>query len=345
MSASLAIYGLLPALFSGYLFNLLFCYTRYPFCRAESQRLFIQSAGVGLALTFIVFAMVSVFRQDILALVKTWGGRRWIDVAHESLPVEHAASLLLVFISGPVLALVFNTIVAIARFLKALFQGVDYMPMAGWMYWRAGTNAPTGYEVLVHEAHRQHKLILINLKSRKIYCGEVILPPTPDRSGSLGCVKILPKLSSFRDKDTLEVCWERSIKYPIYEIWLLRGFLTSLEAQLKRAKSRPSLLRWILLTVPIRLPFSLRIYYIRSKKAVAVLEDQIASVHYTMRQLSPSSDFTPDFEDWVKIISMSEVESVSIYYDGIAASWFTSNTSGEQRAPSPPPQDVTCHCG
>lgn len=334
MSASLAIYGLLPALFSGYLFNLLFCYTHYPFRQAESQRLFIQSAGAGLALTFIVFAMVSIFRQDILGMLKVWGVRRWISVAHESLPVEHAASLLLVFVSGPILALILNMAVTIARFLKAIFQRVDYMPMAGWMYWRAGTNAPTGYEVLIHEAHRENKLVLLNLKSRKVYCGEVIHPPAPDRSGSLGCVKILPKLSSFRDKDTLEVCWEKAIKYPIYEIWLLRGFLTSLEAQVKRAKKRSRSLRQIQTIVPAKLAFGSLMHYVRVKRAIALLEIQVASVHSAIQELSPMDGFIPNFQDWVKVVSLSEIESVSIYYDGIAASWFTSRTDGEPKAAS-----------
>src|SRR6185312_7992850 len=107
--------------------------------------------------------------QSILTSFETSEVRRWMGVAHESLPVDHAASLLLVFVSGPILALIFNIVVSIARFFKAFLQGVDYMPMAGWMYWRAGTSAPTGYEVLVHEAHRESKLVLLNLKSRKVY--------------------------------------------------------------------------------------------------------------------------------------------------------------------------------
>lgn len=345
MSASLAIYGLLPALFSGYLFNLLFCYTHYPFRRAESQRLFIQSAGAGLALTFTVFAMVSIFRQDILTIFKAWGIRNLISVAQESLPVEHAASLLLVFVSGPLLAWAFNIIVTIARYFKALLQRVDYMPMAGWMYWRAGTNAPTGYEVLIHEAHRENKLVLLNLKSRKVYCGEVIHPPAPDLSGSLGCVKILPKLSSFRDKDTLEVAWEKAIKYPIYEIWLLRGFVTSLNAQLKKAEKRSRSGQWLLSIFPTWLSRPLRIHYIRINRAVKVLKDQVESVNSTMEQLSPTDGFIPNFEDWVKVIPLSEIESVSIYYDGIAASWFSSRTKDEPESAPHPVLDVTCRCG
>lgn len=329
MSASLAIYGLLPALVSGYLFNLIFCYTRYPFRRCESQRLFIWSAGVGLFLTFAVFAIINIYKPEILGSLDAVRARRLADIAHESLPVEHAASLMLVLASGPICAYVGNVIVSIARYAKAILQGVAYMPMRGWMYWRAGTHTPTGSEVLIHEAHREYKLVIINLKSRKVYCGEIIHPPVPDRSGAIGYVRILPKFSTFRNKDTLEVDWSRKIEYPIYEIWLLEGFLNSKRQQLAEANK---LLAWqnaFRRAVPRRVSQLMQPNYLHWRKAIRLLKNEIAEIKGKIDNLSPFDGFAPNFNDWLKIVSFSEIESVSIYYDGISSSWFTTSRDGK----------------
>lgn len=345
MSASLAIYGLLPALVSGYLFNLIFCYTRYPFRRCESQRLFIWSAGVGLFLTFTVFTLINIYKPEILGVLNTVRARRLADITHESLPVEHAASLMLVLMSGPIFAYLGNVVVSIARYVKALLQGVSYMPMRGWMYWRAGTHAPTGSEMLIHEAHREYKLVIINMKSRKVYCGEIIHPPVPDRSGTIGYVKILPKFSAFRNKDTLEIDWSRKIEYPIYEIWLLDGFLSSKKQQLTRASK---LLAWQSVfrsAAPRRLSHMVLPNYFHWLKANVLLKKEIEQLEDRIKKLSPFDGFSPKFNDWLKVVSFSEIESISIYYDGISSSWFTSGRDGQASAAEQLLGATACKCG
>lgn len=57
---------------------------------------------------------------------------------------------------------------------------------------------------LLRRAADQQKLVMLTLKSRKIYCCR-IFEVSPDISSAEACVDILPSFSAYLDKDTLKI--------------------------------------------------------------------------------------------------------------------------------------------
>lgn len=295
MGAGGAVLILVPLLISGYIFNLIFYPFRYFSSRAEGQNLFFMAAGSGLVLGALVFFITGqVARADWFT-----GG-----VAHRialeidrSLPVAHACRLLATIFSAVLLAVVLNGLL----WIRYRSRG---RPTGKRVYDKLTDAFGNPLSQLLRKAADKQKLVMLNLKSRKIYCGRILEVP-PDIESDDACIEILPSFSGYRDKVTLEVGQEKT-NYPVIDLWEARQFLFSRREFLKLfeefERGAPAALR----------------EEIRVERAQ--VEADIRGAEEIIGSFGEPVDFEP--HDWVKVIPVREIESASFYDPDAYVSWF-----------------------
>lgn len=299
---------LLCLLISGYLFNLIFYPLRYFSTRAEGQKLFFMAAGAGLVLGAFVFAMTAAVR-GLPAFEGSFAASAasWID---QAVPVPHACRLLLtisVAISG---AFLLNG-------LLWLRYGRKGRPTAKRVYNKLTDQFGNPLSQLLRRAADKQKLVLLTLKSRKMYCGRILEVP-PNIEDDDACVEVLPSFSAYRDKDTLRMGREKT-DYPAIAFWEATQYRYSLEAVLQFFDEQASRLGGI------------------SADAVAQERQRItAEIDNARAVLSDFGELTAfDINEWIKVIPLKEIESVSFYDPDAYKAWFAGAQGEEGGTPMP----------
>ena len=294
--------GILPLLVSGFFFNLIFWPTRFFCARADGQRLFFQSAGSGLLLGMLAFAMAPLVRAMIvsssaLAMIAPWFSTTY--------PFPNAAALSLALVLGPALALVLNLLLAGLRHLFA----ESGLPTISWI--NQGLTKRYGHPLaqLLRRAVDEQKLIFVALKSRKVYVGRVLEIPG-DTESENAYLELLPKFSTARDKDSLRLISHRT-EYPAFTVWEARRFKESREEVRNELRST-------------KLP-SGTTEEDRSE-ALKELENDIAQADAELKKIPVHDEFS--IQDWLKVIPISEIELASFYDDRAHAAWFADSNKG-----------------
>lgn len=183
---------LLSLVTSGYLFNFVFHPLRFFTRQAEGQRPFFMSAGSGIALAAVVFPAAALLRTRLPA--DSW----LMMLAHafaSAVGVPHATKLLLTLVAAIVLDNALN--LASVRLVRGR-RSTHLMSFGG----KAKTRARCVYDTLterhgtpmaqlLRRAADQQKLVMLTLKSRKLYCGR-IFQVSSDIDSAEACVKIPP---------------------------------------------------------------------------------------------------------------------------------------------------------
>lgn len=297
MAAGSSALVLLSLLISGYLFNLIFYPLRYFSSRAEGQKLFFMAAGAGLVLGAFVFGLTGFLK----AMPSLQGGYimfvgKAIDAA---IPVPYACRLLLTIVAAVVGALSLNGILWIR-------YGRTGRPTAKRVYNKLTDHYGNPLCQLLRKAADNQKLVLITLKSRKIYCGRILEVP-PNIEDADACVEILPSFSAYRDKDTLRMGGERT-DYPVISLWEASQYIYSTKKILE--------------------------FFEREVKAeeLGQVEAIVAERERLSKEISEAQavidkfgDFDPsEISDWIKVISIKEIESASFYDPDAYKAWFSS---------------------
>lgn len=262
-----------------------------------------MAAGAGLVLGAFVFGVTGILRSApylqggfILAI------GRAIDVA---IPVPYACRLLLTIVVAVAGAFALNLILW-------LRYGRTGRPTAKRVYNKLTDHFGNALCQLLRKAADNQKLVLVTLKSRKIYCGRILEVP-PNIENSDACVEILPSFSAYRDKDTLRMGGERT-DYPVISLWEAKQYIYS----------RKGILEFFDREVAAnRFGYAERIAVEREKLANDIAEAQAV--------IDKFGDFDPDgISDWIKVIAIKEIESASFYDPDAYKAWFSSrkdNTS------------------
>lgn len=306
MSAGGATLILLPLLISGYLFNAVFYPVRYFSHRAEGQKLFFMAAGSGLLLGSIVFVTTALVAahprypdSGLQALA------RFLD---QSVPLPHACRLLGMLLLAPVLAaglngLLWLLLIRTKRSTREIvFEWVNkdlVSPLA----------------LLLRDAASQQKLVMLSLKSRKIYCGRILKLPS-DVESDTAYLNLLPSFSSHRDKDSLDMS-SRRVEYPVIALWEARQFKTSqtlLLAELRKERPYP-------------MSGADDVEY---QAAIARVEADIANADSV---IGLHGDLTFDPNDWIKCIGIKEIETASLYDPKAYDVWFNSTPAEPAKPP------------
>src|SRR5690606_27060386 len=150
------------------------------------------------------------------------------------------------------------------------------------------------------------KLVMLTLKSRKIYCGRILEVP-PNIDGDQAYVEFLPSFSGYRDKETLRLGPGRT-EYPIIKIWEVQQYLYSLKGVLDFFEEEIEAFGDI-----------------GSAQAVAEERERLESeIRDTESALESLSSNPIDVSDWIKVIPVREIESATFYDPDSYDSWFAS---------------------
>lgn len=314
---------LMTLVISGYLFNLIFHPFRYFAKRAEGQRLFFMSAGTGLVLAAFTFTTVGLLKW---CLPTNHLLLRWAELFHAAVPIDHATKLMVTLVGGMLLAKLLN--LGAARLV-----GARPSPSHDWVEKATGaTRAQRVFDALTEKhgspmakllrrAVDQQKLVMVTLKSRKIYCGH-ILEVAADIDAADACLEILPSFSAYRDKDTLKMGDERT-SYPAIDVWQAKRRLSTAEQELLLL--RAELIRLVPRESIEAMEPALRQYEQELKSEIKVLEAY-------MDAAPGGRDF--DVVDWVKVIPLKDVESASFYDTEAYKAWFSDRPSKKSATPN-----------
>jgi hypothetical protein len=295
MGAGGATFVLLPLLISGYLFNAVFYPVRYFSIRAEGQKLFFMAAVSGLVIGSIVFIGTAT-----IAAQPGFSGSTLQQVAQgidAAVPLPYACRLTGMLLLAPALAAVFNAILGLACIR---LNGPTREVVFNWV----NKDLVSPLALLLRDALSQQKLVLISLKSRKIYCGRILkLPSEVDSDKAF--LNLLPAFSGYRDKDTLDMAASRT-QYPIIALWEARKFKTSQEMLLAALRGG--------------MPSGLSLEDEREYQAA--MDRVAADIAEAKAVIEQHGDLRFDLRDWVKCIGIKEIESASFYDPSAYDAWF-----------------------
>ena len=297
MESDVSIIGILPLLVSGYLFNLIFYPFRFFTGRADGQRLFFMSAGSGLVLGAMAF--YAAHWLSVILATNSLGLMQSAQTAlRKAIPIPHAGSLLLTLFLGPLLGLLGNGIV----FLIKLFRAPN-IRAGRWVYGKMNSWFGSPLAQLLRRAADEQKLVLLNLRSRKVYCGRVMEAPSiVDDEHSY--IELLPKFSIYRDRETLKFSGSPT-NYPAFSLWESMKYRDELIEMRNTINSRPNLLG---------LPQDQR------DQLLAFIAKEVDDINGTIGTINISTNF--DIRDWIKVFPCGEIESASFFDNDAFDSWF-----------------------
>jgi len=322
MGAGSSAIAVLVLVISGFIFNLIFHPVRYFSSRAEGQKLFFMSAGSGILLGALVFLAVSWLKPCLPA--DSWP-LRLAQFVNQSIPIPYAFRLILSLVGSVALALILNLfsvwIVGIATAKQKLLKG-NYRTKAQRVYDRLTDWNGSSMAQLFRRAADNQSLVMLTLKSRKIYCGRVFeVPPNIDAADA--CIEILPSFSAYRDKDSLRMSRART-DYPVIELWIARQRLYTLQENIRLFDLNSAQLYSRM--VSSQLDATVAAKFLR--RARRMLESQRKDAAEVVDKFQGRKDF--DVEDWIKVISIKEVESASFYDPDAYAIWFSKSPEEAQ---------------
>lgn len=293
---SAAALALLPLLISGYLFNLIFYPFRYFSSRAEGQKLFFMAAGSGLFLGAAVFVGAYTILPGSSSDLSD--SSDMVRAAKAAIPVPHAFRLLLTLVVAIALGYLFNVLLWLRYIRKP-------KSTARCVYDRLTEVFGNPLDQLFRRAAETQKLVIVTLRSRKIYCGRIMeVPGNLDATGAF--IEILPSFSGYRDKETLRFGTRRT-EYPVITLWEAKQYVYSLERLL-------SLVNTLLPTVS-----DARARHILSRRQQR-LERDLTEARTAVSEVGEPPGFDPN--DWVKVLPVAEIESASFYDSRAYNVWF-----------------------
>jgi len=306
-----SIIGLLPLLVSGYLFNLLFYPFRFFTGRADGQRLFFMSAGSGLIIGGIAFGLsyAASIAATTFSAFEGWLPNT-IETLHQAIPVSWIGSLLLAIILGPVLAFLGNGFI----FLFRKFATAQEVRTSRWIYGEMNLRFGSPLARLLRQAADDQKLVLINLSSRKVYCGRIMEAPLIV-DGENAYIELLPKFSTYRDQDTLALN-KNVLNYPAFNLWESQRYRDERRRLLDHIEFRLADTRtfWPFYQ---RMSVGTRNTYERAR---ATINNELEEIEKLIGEIAPPNF---DVHDWIKVIPCGEVESASFFDDDAFKSWFS----------------------
>ncbi|WP_139382675.1 DUF6338 family protein [Luteibacter sp. 22Crub2.1] len=310
-SSGASLVGILPLLAAGFIFNSIFYRTRFRLARADGQRLFFSCVIAGFSIGCIAFAIAASLRRHLPSEGRF---RELMDWFHQAIPVPYSMT----FLGAIMLAAFFGH--AANGYLwwrKRLKAPADSRRVSVWTYWREMSEHVTALDELVRRAVSDDSLVMICLKSRKVYCG-LISGIRGVHESAMVHIQLIPAFSITRDKDSLKFLPETRTEY--------RAF--SLKRAFDRKASLDSEIRDIARLVRV-------LRAVRSMSEASPDEPTIAGVKNYGRQLiRERTDLVEnlarygalqsfDATEWLKVIPASEIESASLYKDGDFDRWFS----------------------
>lgn len=289
--------SLLPTLAAGFLFIIIFYETRLTFSKWNGQRLILMSGVIGLA--------SSTFAQFILASSK------WLNSLFD--PFNNlitAIHSVMTVATGVILALTTNLLYVLAYRLVARRKIKHYASNTWeWVISRRKRKTGNAFERMLMQVSDSNgeRLILVSMKSRKVYCGAV-RKLSPQQGLGEEFVEVIPMFSATRNKDTLR--FEEKINYPAFHLWRLKRRMDILKSTLE--SDRDSLNE-------------------DQHRAAKIEYEGIEADYNIFAQRAPIGYAENlDINLWSKAIPINEIESLSLYDEDDNNLWFSSDQNQQQ---------------
>lgn len=307
--------GILPLLAAGFIFNRIFYITQFRLSKADGQRLFFSCAISGLLIGTCAFALCFALRTHVSTGSSL---RSMMDWMHSSIPVPYGLSL----IATMLLAFGLGHLANLYLWTRKRFIASDDKRLVKvWAYWRCMPEHISALDELLRRALNSDTLVLLCLKSRKVYCG-VVSEMRGNHGSAVAYVQLIPFFSITRDKDTLQFLNNTKTEYRAYS--------------LKRAYERKRTVDAVIQETIAMYQFLRRDQEMRGadkhsevlevmQELKQVIRSQIKQrnlIKATLKPYIPDDDF--DISTWVKVIPVTEVESASLYKDADYNKWFAS---------------------
>ncbi len=273
---------------SGYFSVLVFWKSRYLALKSDPQRLIYISSAVGMLSMVLGFPVYSLLRS----LLGVGAAAQFLSQLSATYPFPFIGHFCFSCLLGPLLALFSNVLLWASECRKPLldtknksdlkFPRLSFAEAGEQILSKSLEKIDDSIALLVIRANRSGKLIQVNLKSRKVYVGEPIERPISVWR-PMTHLRILPKFSGVRDKDSLKWANDRT-DYPAF------------------AKYR----------------LSARLDVIGSMEINTQLLEERAKIEESLVEL----EFI-ELEDWIKIIPVSEIETISLFDEVAYGKWFS----------------------
>ncbi|HBK55470.1 MAG TPA: hypothetical protein DDZ76_04175 [Xanthomonadales bacterium] len=305
MTPSAALFSLLPILIAGYVFGAFNYRLRYFSLRAEGQRLFFMSAGLGLAAVAAYTLFICFIEWLVITLCQANPGlfdHLRISPDHPGRPTAWMALFAFAWLSARL-----GNLIDRFRYRKSV--GNVRVKVFSKLIAENGSSLAR----LLRRAVDSQKLVLITLKSRKVYCGRIIETPA-DIDHDSPFVELLPIFSSHRDKDSLELSGQRT-PYPIIALWEAQIALKVAEKELEEFDriigdlKRPDLMNYP------GLEHTRSELQRRKSEATNAIEGFLKiNEHISLMDIK--------LDEWIKVIPIDEIESASFFETSLPEHWF-----------------------
>ncbi len=309
---STSLFQVLPILVIGFLFNRHCFYFRYKVALAEGQRLFFVSAASGLC-----FALLAFLVRPMVPPVC------WVATFLNDLPGQYSDISLLAALLAVFFVSVLNLSVVVTRSLIKVggWQGSS-RPDARTPHYSLGLKSAKEWiksaeeqmyaetvethgnllQRLVLKAFTGREQVLLNLKSRKVYCGFIDRIPALSLDWRHQYIAIIPVFSAARDKDDLSL--KNRLDYRAFEQWELYKRIELIATAHGKAE-------------PVK----------RKLLGHFISEDDLKEnkLEELLERLDRRLDRHAskiDIRDWVKVIPIAEIESASLYDSSAPDHWF-----------------------
>jgi hypothetical protein len=305
MTPSVALFLLLPILIAGYVLGASNYRFRYFSLRAEGQRLFFSSAGLGLA----TVAAYMLLMEWLAAKYSFNASQNFFDYLrispdHPTGPAAWIALLLFAWLTA-----------WLGNIIDLVIQRKSPGTTREKVFSRLIESHGSSLAKLLRTAANSQRLVLITLKSRKVYCGRIIAAPI-DIDHSNPFVELLPIFSSYRDKDSFALSDDRT-PYPIMALWEAQKAKKVAESELSNLEKE------------IEMP--------RNKDLDDKVKEDLAHMQMKIKErIDQASRAIDDFlrdndhpllnnidlSGWIKVFPISEIESASFFETNLPKHWF-----------------------
>lgn len=321
--------GILPLLAAGFIFNNIYYATKFRLSKADGQRLFFSCVITGFVIGVIAF--LACFAVRTLIPPHSFL-RSTLDWMHKSVPVPYGLTFIATMLLAYMLGHAGNVVLWLRKRRKA---PKDKRRVSVWVYWRTMPEYITAMDDLFRRALTEDALVLICLKSRKVYCG-LITETRGDHDSAIAHVQFLPSFSITRDKDTLLFDWNTKTEYRAYSLKRASERRKSLDALITKIKELINAAQNLAAVSQPPLANHYRDLVAPLQQQLAAQEQEHASLSRVLSSYSHSGEIS--ISEWVKVIPVTEIESVSIYMDDDHAKWFDHGIGTTPNSSAAPPQ-------
>lgn len=311
MSGS-GVLSILPIIAAGFVFNILWLRLRVLLAHAEGQQIFFAAATSGLLIALVAFLTYDWLPVPTAVVSKLSG-----------LPLTHAGELLFTLILAVLFGCGMNWAEYARIWVKNRRSGVDdKRPYRERLLHHLTKKYGNPMKRFFVEAFERQSLVLLSLRSRKVYCGKLVRVTTLSREEDQ-FVEILPIFSDVRDSKKLK--FSERTEYPASTLWELR--------------QRRVVLLGLRASKVLSVPAS------QSDTFQEIVEKELAGINGLLNKLSLGERNYADrirIDDWVKHIPLADIEIASVYDKTANDLWFASPKTpppaqGKNAPPAPAP--------